>query len=221
MYDIDAGRRVRFFLSGVVPEWRLPLRAYHAMSLWKNGVPIGYFEGLSLFERMEAGFNLYYTFRAGETAWLYARILQAMREMLGVTTFVIDPYQIGHENEEGLESGAFWFYRKLGFRSTDAEIRALTEREEKRMKKAGGRTGLATLRRLVQEPMIYAFPGQDSGAWDGFRMRRLGLQTAGGRALAVPTALAKLKVGAEESGYLRAMRGDGVFRRRVLALGGS
>jgi len=27
--------------------------------IFKNGVPVGYFEGLSLFERMESGFNLY------------------------------------------------------------------------------------------------------------------------------------------------------------------
>ncbi len=46
--------------------------------IYKNGVPIGYFEGLSLFERMESGFNLYYTFRDGETAWLYARTLNVM-----------------------------------------------------------------------------------------------------------------------------------------------
>ena len=43
---------------------------------FKNAVPIGYIECLTLFEHMEVGFNLYYTFREGETAWLYARLLR-------------------------------------------------------------------------------------------------------------------------------------------------
>ena len=101
--------------------------------IFKNGVAVGYFEGLSLFERMESGFNLYYTFRDGETAWLYARTLNVFRHLLGVTAFAIDPYQIGYENEEGIESGAFWFYRKLGFRPTKPDILKLVLQEEKKI----------------------------------------------------------------------------------------
>ena len=102
---------------GVPPDKRLPLRAYHAAIIFKNGVAVGYFEGLSIFERLESGFNFYYTFREGETAWIYAKTLAILRHLLGVTVFTIDPYQIGYENEEGIESGAFWFYRKFGFRT--------------------------------------------------------------------------------------------------------
>ncbi len=61
VYEARLGRGVVVYVWGVGPEHRLPLRVYHAATLWKNGVPIGYFEGLSLAERMEAGFNLYYT----------------------------------------------------------------------------------------------------------------------------------------------------------------
>jgi hypothetical protein len=96
-------------------------------------VPVAYFEGLSICERMESGFNLYYTFRDGETAWLYVRILRLMRQLLGVTVFSIDPYQVGHENEEGIESGAFWFYRKLGFRPVNPGLMKLTNAEEQKM----------------------------------------------------------------------------------------
>jgi len=52
---------------------------------------------------MESGFNLYYTFRDGETAWLYARILNVMHHFAKVTAFSLDPYQIGFEKEEGIE----------------------------------------------------------------------------------------------------------------------
>lgn len=130
---VNPGRGVEIFFFGVPPEWRLPLRAYHAGAFFKNGVPAGYFEILSLFERAEVGFNLYYTFRDGETAWIYSRILHLCRQMLGVTAFSVDPYQIGHENPEAIDSGAFWFYRKLGFRSTDPALARLAAAEERRL----------------------------------------------------------------------------------------
>lgn len=177
--EIRAGRGVQLFLSGVPPANRLPVRGYHAMSIWKNGVPIGYFEGLTILERMDAGFNLYYTFRAGETAWLYSQVLHACHQLLGVTCFVVDPYQLGLENDEAIDSGAFWFYRKLGFHSVSSDIRRLTEREEKRLgAKRGSRSSHATLRRLVREPMIYEFPQAATGAWDEFQLERALLRLA-------------------------------------------
>ena len=128
----DAGRGLEIFFFGVPPERRLPLRAYHAGLFVKNGVPIGYVETLSLFERAEVGFNLYYTFREGETAWLYARLLRLLRQLLGVTVFSVDPYQVGLHNEEAIESGAFWFYRKLGFRPASKEVARIMVREDRK-----------------------------------------------------------------------------------------
>jgi hypothetical protein len=115
MVRADLGRGVQAFVWGVPPEHRLPLRAYHAGMFFKNGVPIGYIECLTLFEHMEVGFNLYYTFREGETAWLYARLLHLFRQLLGASCFAVDPYQLGHHNDEAIESGAFWFYRNSAF----------------------------------------------------------------------------------------------------------
>jgi hypothetical protein len=144
--------------------------------IYKNGVPIGYFEGLSFFERMESGFNLYYTFREGETAWLYAKILNVMRRLTGVSSFSLDPYQIGFENEEGIQSGAFWFYRKLGFRSTRRSIQKLTESEEEKIRRRKTyRTTVATLRRLSAAPMILELDERRKGDWDRFQVRNIGL----------------------------------------------
>jgi hypothetical protein len=176
----DLGRGTEVFVFGVPPEDRLPLRAYHAALVFKNGVPVAYFEGLSIFERMESGFNLYYTFREGETAWLYARILRLMRQLLGVTVISIDPYQVGHENEEGIESGAFWFYRKLGFRPVRPELMKLTLSEERRLSAdPSRRTSARTLRRLAAGHMLLETPELNTsphvGAWDRFQVRNLGL----------------------------------------------
>jgi hypothetical protein len=73
-----------------------------------------------------------------------------------VTSFVIDPYQLGHENEEAIASGSFWFYYKLGFRSESAEVARLAEREEQRIAThPQHRTRPAMLRKLAVAPAVY------------------------------------------------------------------
>ena len=172
----EAGRGVEFFFNGVRPEHRLPLRAYHSAFILKNGVPVGYAEGLSLFERMEFGFNLYYTFRDGESAWLYARILHLYRQMLGVNAFSVDPYQIGLDNEEGIESGAFWFYRKLGFRPTRDDVMKLVLAEERKIAaRPGYRTPPRILRRIAASHLLLEIPPSARSRWDRFHIRNLGL----------------------------------------------
>ncbi len=177
VFKASLGRGVDLFVMGTPPARRLPLRAYHAAMIFKNGVPVGYFEGLSLFERMESGFNFYYSFREGETAWIYARTLNIFHHLLGVTAFSIDPYQVGHENEEGIESGAFWFYRKLGFRPTRAKLMKLTLGEERKIaSRPSYRTPKTVLRRLAEGPMIFEMSKPDSSDWDRFQIRNIGLR---------------------------------------------
>ena len=169
------GRGVDLFVIGVPPERRLPLRAYHAAMIFKNGVPVGYFEGLSLCERMESGFNLYYSFREGETAWIYARTLNVFHQLLNVSAFSLDPYQLGHENEEGIKSGAFWFYRKLGFRPTQPGLLKLAENEEQTITRhASHRTAPKVLRQLATGPMIFELDEAKTGDWDRFSLRNIG-----------------------------------------------
>ncbi len=179
VFHAAAGRGVDIFFFGVPPAWRLPVRAYHAGMFFKNGVPAGYVELLSVFERAEIGFNLYYTFREGESAWIYARLLRLFRQVLGVTCFSIDPYQIGLENAEAIESGAFWFYRKLGFRPIEPAAAALVAREERRMAGPPGyRSSSRTLEKLAASYLIFEGPGAGRGDWDTFRVRNLGLAAA-------------------------------------------
>ncbi len=170
----DLGRGVTVFVYELAPPDRLPLRAYHAGMLVKNGVPIGYVETLSLFERCEVGFNLYYTFRDGESAWLYARLLKLFQQLLGVRYFSIDPYQIGLHNEEAIESGAFWFYCKLGFRPTRPDIRQIVQREEQKIaRQPGYRTSARMLRKIAAGHIVFE-AGKTASDWDKFTVRQLG-----------------------------------------------
>jgi hypothetical protein len=225
VYEADLGRGVQLFIMGLPPDKRLPLRAYHAAMIYKNGMPIGYFEGLSLFERMESGFNLYYTFRDGETAWLYARILNVMHHFAGVTSFAIDPYQVGHENEEGIESGAFWFYRKLGFRPTHRGVLRLVEKEEEKIAGPSGyRTSARTLRKLAESPMIFELDQTRAGDWDRFQVRKIGLRMqrkAESLSELLPEfdLIAEAKNAAEETTYLESMRRRENLRKQFIKLG--
>jgi hypothetical protein len=211
------GRGVEVYVCGVPREHRLPLRAYHAGIFFKNSVPMGYIECLTLFEHMEVGFNLYYTFREGETAWLYARLLRLFHQLLGATCFAVDPYQIGHHNEEAIESGAFWFYRKLGFRPANPKVVRLLEAEEAKMRAdPKHRTSARMLERLAEGWMIYEAPGSRVGDWDGFEARRAAMAL---KRSPFPPKIQRAKDAAEESTYVRALNNAPALRRRILKLG--
>jgi hypothetical protein len=173
--EAQVGRGVQVFLWGLPPERRLPLRAYHAGMTVKNGVPINYIEGISLFEWMEVGFNTFYAFRDGETAWIYSKVLHLLHQVSGVTCFSVYPYQLGHENEEAIKSGAFWFYRKLGFCPGRPELLALAQREEAKMAhNPAHRTAASTLRKLAAHHVFYEFGKGPRGLWNTFSTRNIG-----------------------------------------------
>ena len=173
----DVGRGTSIYLWNLPPDRRLPLRAYVAGLTVKNGVPINYIEAIGLCEWMEVGFNTFYTFRGGETGWVYAQVLRCLCQLMGTTCVSVYPYQLGHDNEEAIDSGAFWFYRKLGFRPGRPELLRLVEREENKIAaNPKYRTSARTLRRLAAGHVFYELPGSDVGAWDSFSTRKIGLR---------------------------------------------
>jgi len=184
----ESARGVSIYLWNLPPERRLPLRAYVAGFTLKNGVPINYIEAIGLCEWMEVGFNTFYTFRGGEAGWIYAQVLRCLCSWMGTTVVSVYPYQLGHDNEEAIESGAFWFYRKLGFRPGRPDLLKLVEREEKKIaadRQCGAgalarpspyRTPARILKRLAAGHVFYELPGSEVGAWDRFSTRNIGLR---------------------------------------------
>jgi hypothetical protein len=172
----DIGRGAEIYVCGMPPEKRLPLRAYLAGFTVKNGVPINYFECSSLFEWTEIGFNTFPAYRDGETAWVYAQTLRLLHQLHGTKAISVYPYQIGDDNEEAIASGAFWFYRKLGFRSMSRDLEKLAQAEEKKVQADPKyRTSAATLRKLSKANVVYELPEAERGAWDRFSIRSVGL----------------------------------------------
>jgi hypothetical protein len=173
----DVGRGVTIYLWNLPPDRRVSLRAYVAGLTLKNGVPINYIEAIGLCEWMEVGFNTFYTFRGGEAGWVYAQILRCLCHLMGTTCVSVYPYQLGHDNDEAIESGAFWFYRKLGFRPGRPELQRLAEREEEKIAADSKyRTPARTLKRLAAGHVFYELPGSEVGAWDSFSTRNIGLR---------------------------------------------
>lgn len=148
---IDCGDGLEFALIGVRPEHRHLLEAVYGFLILRNGVPIGYALASALFRSSEIAYNIFDTYRRAEAAFVYGRLLGAIRALFGSDTFTVFPYQLGHDNEEGIESGAWWFYYKLGFRPRDRETRRLVRRERARMRRRPSyRSSPATLRQLVR-----------------------------------------------------------------------
>jgi hypothetical protein len=172
----NVGRGAEIYLCGLPPDKRLPLRAYLAGLTVKNGVAINYFECSSLFDWTEIGFNTFPAYRDGESAWIYVQTLRLLHQLHGTNAISVYPYQIGDENEEAITSGAFWFYRKMGFRSMNPTLEKLAQVEEKKVRTSGSyRTPARTLRRLSKANVVYELPQAQRGAWDNFSVRNIGL----------------------------------------------
>ncbi len=172
----EVGRGVQIYLWSLPADRRLPLRSYVAGLTLKNGVPINYIEAIALCEWMEVGFNTFYTFRGGEAGWIYAQVLRCLCHLMGTTCVSVYPYQLGHENEEAIQSGAFWFYRKLGFRPGREDLHKLAEREEEKIAADPKyRTPARTLKRLAAGHVFYELTGSGVGAWERFSTRNIGV----------------------------------------------
>ena len=156
----EPGRGLRIALIGLLPKFRLPLEGYYAFYVLKNGVPVSYGGGWQLFGSLELGLNIFESFRQGESGFLFSQVLRVYRQMLGMCTVVVDPYQLGRDNPEALRSGAFYFYHRLGFRPRDRAVLRLSERElAKIARNPSYRSPLPVLRRLAAAEMYLTLPG--------------------------------------------------------------
>lgn len=154
---VDDGDGLSFGLIGVLPERRLFLPAVYGALTLRNGVPIGYVQLDVLFKNAEVSYNTFETFRGGEAGFVFCRLLAAARHVFGVTSFSIEPYQLGRDNAEAIVSGAWWFYARFGFRPREPSISRLAESElGKRARDPEYRSGRTTLLRLASAHLFWS-----------------------------------------------------------------
>jgi hypothetical protein len=145
----QCGRGIEVVFAGMNPEFRSVVESDFFFLILKNGVPIAYGPASVFLGCCEMGINLFSEFRGGEIRYIYAQFMRALYHLADVRYFFLTSYGMGDGNPEALRSGAFWFYRKLGFRAANPDVEALA-REEKRMMRRirGYRSSMSTLREL-------------------------------------------------------------------------
>jgi hypothetical protein len=209
---VDCGDGLQFAVFSAVPERRLLLEAVYGFLTLKNGVPIGYVLISALYGSSEIAFNVFETYRGAEAAHIYGRVLATVRHLFRVDAFTIYPYQLGHGNEEGLRSGAWWFYQKLGFRPRDPKVVRLMEQELAAMAlDQSHRSSLATLRSLSEEN-VYLYLGSP-------REDIIGVLPLANIGLHVTRDLAA-RGGSEREGAVRACSGEAKVLLGVRSLRG-
>jgi hypothetical protein len=176
VYEADVGRGVRIILIGMLPDRRLPLDSNYAVFIVKNGMPISYGGGALLFGRVETAVNVFPTFRQGESSFLVEQLARVFHHQFGCDAFLVERYQLGHENDEGLAAGSFWFFYKLGFRPVDKEVARLAAKEAKRLKRErGSRTPRSLLKQLARSNVI-AFLDDAQTAWTEIPHTAIGIE---------------------------------------------
>ncbi len=153
---VDCGDSLEFLMIGAKPERRLLLESVYGFLSLKNGVPIGYVLTSALYRSAELAFNVFDTYRGAEAGPVYGKVLGMTRALFGTNAFTIFPYQLGDGNDEAIESGAWWFYQKLGFRPRAAGARLIMRRELSRMaREPSYRSSAGVLRRLARSNLYW------------------------------------------------------------------
>ena len=188
---VDCGEGLEFLMIGARPERRLLLESVYGFLTLKNGLPIGYVLTSALFRSAELAFNVFDTFRGAEAGPVYGKVVGMTRALFGTDTFTISPYQLGDGNDEAIESGAWWFYRKMGFHPRNHATKKLMQLELPRMARTPGhRSSPAVLRRLARHPLYWS-----AGAARRDVLGELSLASAG---LAVTQVIARRFAGDRE-----------------------
>jgi hypothetical protein len=150
----DFGGGLAMAAIGIEPAARDVFEPSFGYLLMANGVPIGYGGFTPLFVQVNTGINVFPEYRGSEAAFAFEQALRLMQTLTGCVRFVINPYQFGAGNDEALQSGAYWFYHRLGFRSAHRTMQGLAGREFGRLQNDGQyRVPITRLRRLASSDL--------------------------------------------------------------------
>lgn len=139
-------------------DHKLYHQEYVGYMMYKNNVPVAYGGGWIYKKQIRFGMNILPYGRGGESSLILADLIACYKQVFNPDLFLIDTYQIGKNNKEAIESGAFWFYYKFGFRSLSGNINTIAQLEfEKINSKLNYRTPQSILKKLSSEPVFITF----------------------------------------------------------------
>ena len=160
---LDLGRGLSIALYAMPPRRRLSIDTHLGYMLFKNTVPIAYGGGWPFLGFCKIGIHIFQPFRRGESALSFCQVLRVFHQRFGAVRFFAEATQFGEGEPEGLTSGAFWFFYRLGFRPLDGRLAKLAEVEFARIVANGDhRTSLGVLRRLAESDLALELPGGDA-----------------------------------------------------------
>lgn len=161
----DLGRGIAVALYAMQPERRDALDSHIGMMLWKNGLPVGYGGGWPFAGTCRIGVNIFEPFRGGESALLFGEVLHVFCKRFRIARFLVEPSQFGAGNIEGLRSGAFWFYYRLGFRPVERQAAARARAVYAHMQADPSyRASIRTLRTFTDVDIELTISEDDEGA---------------------------------------------------------
>jgi hypothetical protein len=150
-------RGIDIALFGMRPAYRLAVESYFGYLAFRNGVAAAYGGAWMLGHRCKIGINVFPFMRGGESTLVLAELMRVYHAHFGPDVFFVEPYQIGRGNPDGIRSGAFWFYYRLGFRPVQRELAELAAVESGRMSRDRGyRSPVATLRQLAEADLRWS-----------------------------------------------------------------
>ncbi len=152
LYRLEHGLDIA--LLGCIPERRRALETFIGYVAAKNRVPCAYGGSWIFGKRADIGVNVFDQFRGGDSLSLFSQLLRVYHQRYGVEIFEVEPYQFG--TAEGIQSGAFWFYWKIGFRPIEDKLLKLAEGEWIKMQRRKlYRVPASTLRRLSRDKLRF------------------------------------------------------------------
>jgi hypothetical protein len=159
VYLADTGEGICIAIFGLRPEYRFPLECTMGYLILSNGVPIGYGGASALFKQVNTGINIFNEYRGSEAAYLWVQVMRVYHALTGCTRFIANAYQLGGGNSDALQSGAFWFYYRLGYRPVLDDVRCLAIAEmSKRRRNPNYRSNNKALRILASCDMHLVLP---------------------------------------------------------------
>lgn len=208
----ELGRGVAIALYTMRADRRSPVDSHIGMMLFKNRVPVGYGGGWPFLGTCRIGVNVFEPFRGGESALLFGQALRVYRQRFAVHRFVVEPSQFGGTNSEGLRSGAFWFYWRLGFRPVERRAGELAAAEWARLAAdAARRTPIAVLRRFTGSDIALELapaPDCEPAALSDAVTTWIASRFAGDRARAEAAAVARMRAVLRPDGFDRWREGE-------------